>query len=260
MAGRRVTVFDSVYPHLRRVHEDAPVTGRTIDDVQAVGKHLLFTFSGGLVLRSHLRMNGRWDIYRTGERWKHSVSGMRVVIGTDDYVAVAFDVVDVAFYDARTLRRDSPVGRLGPDLLQDPFDEEDALRRLRQPPDDEIAAALLHQWRLAGIGNVYKSETLFLCRINPFRRVSSLSDDELRALVRKAQVLMKANVTAGSSQQIVTYRALRQTTGRFNPADRLWVYGRIGRPCRRCGTRIEMKRMGEGARSTYWCQRCQPGE
>ena len=257
MAGRVVTRFESVFPHLNRIHEDTPVTARTVEDVTSAGKHLLFRFSGGLVLRSHLRMNGRWHVYRTGERWQRPRSAMRVVVGTDAYEAVGFDLVDVSFHSARTLLRDSTVGTLGPDLLRDDFDEVEALRRLRAPPDVDIATALLDQWRLAGIGNVYKSETLFLCGVAPFRRVSDVSDGDLERLVRKARVLMRANVGKDARSGIVTYRGLRRTTGRANPEERVWVYGRAARPCRKCGTMLRSEKRGPAARTTYWCPQCQ---
>lgn len=257
LAGQAVTRFESVYPRLTRVHEDAPVTGRTIDDVQAAGKHLLMRFSGGLVLRSHLRMNGRWHIYRVGEAWQRPFSEMRVIVGTATYVAVGFGLHDIDFHDERTLGRDSVVGDLGPDLLAPTFDEGEALTRLRRPPDLPVAMALLDQRRLAGIGNVYKSETLFICGTSPFVAVSTLSDDVLLALVRKARTLMQANVHEAAPDRIVTYRGLRRTTGRSNPEERLWVYRRAGLPCRRCGTPIVNRKMGEDARSTYFCPRCQ---
>lgn len=256
-AGREVTRFESAYPKLTRVDEDAPLRGRTIEDVRAAGKHLLIVFSGDLVLRSHLRMHGSWHLYRTTDSWRRSLAAMRILIETREFVAVAFDVVDVSFHTPRNLLRDSRIGSLGPDVLDAGFDESEALRRLRLPPDLPIAAALLEQWRMAGIGNVYKSETLFLCRTNPFQPVSQLTDDRLLALVRKAVLLMRSNVAEGTGAEIVTYRSLRRTTGRANPGERYWVYRRIGLPCRRCGTRIESLKMGDAARSTYFCPACQ---
>ncbi|MGE3843521.1 MAG: Fpg/Nei family DNA glycosylase [Vicinamibacterales bacterium] len=257
LAGREVTRFESVYPRLTRVDEDTPVAGRTVEDVRSAGKHLLIVLSGDLVLRSHLRMHGSWHVYGPGEPWKRPRASMRVLLETEHAVAVAFDVVDVTFHSERTLPRDSAVGSLGPDLLATDFDEAVALRNLRQPPDVAVAEALLNQWRLAGIGNVYKSETLFLCRIHPFLAVSALSDEHLLALVRKARLLMRANVVEGAAAGIVTYRSLRRTTRRDAPGARYWVYRRAGEPCRRCGTRIENRKMGEDARSTYFCPVCQ---
>jgi endonuclease-8 len=257
MAGRVVTRFDSVFPHLTRVHDDTPITGRTIEEVTSAGKHLMFVFSGALVLRSHQRMKGSWHVYRAGEPWQRSAARARVIVGTADFVAVGFDLMDVAFHPLRTLGRDSPVGALGPDLLHETFDDGEARRRLRLPPDAPVAVALLDQWRLAGIGNVYKSETLFLCGIDPLLPISRLTDDDLRRLIQRARALMQANVTATSGDRIVTYSGLRRTTGRSNPSERLWVYKRAGAPCRRCGTPIRVAKLGTAARSTYWCPRCQ---
>jgi endonuclease VIII len=111
---------------------------------------------------------------------------------------------------------------------------------------------------MAGIGNVYKSEICFVCGVHPFRLVSSLSEREVDCLVDTARRLMAANVTEASGDQIVTYMGLRRTTGRTDPAARVWVYRRRGKECRRCGTAIEMRKQGVGARSTFWCPECQP--
>jgi endonuclease VIII len=146
---------------------------------------------------------------------------------------------------------------LGPDLLSIDFDRDEALRRLRANGALPIADALLDQRIMAGIGNVYKSEVLFLCRINPFTRVDQLDDGQLAAPIDTAQRLLRINVTTQLAP-MTTYSGLRRTTGRSNPSDRLWVYGRARRPCRRCGTLIESRKQGPDARSTYWCPTCQP--
>jgi endonuclease-8 len=256
LAGRVVTRFDTVFPHLSRVQDDTPVTGRTVDAVQSAGKHLLIAFSGDLILRSHMRMSGSWHLYRPGERWQRSKAAMRIVIGTDAFEAVAFNVPDASFHTTRTLARDSAVGRLGPDLLADSFDEMDALRRLRLPPDVAIGLALLDQWRLAGIGNVYKSEVLFLCQLNPSTPVSAIDDERLRQALRTTRRLMLANAGAGAT--VTPGGGLRRTTGRADPEARLWVYDRRGEPCRRCGTPVTSCKLGPEARTTFWCEACQP--
>ena len=168
LAGEMIVAFESVLPALTRVHDDTPLTGRTIERVVAAGKHLLMHFSGGLVLRTHMRMNGSWHIYRAGERWQRSRGDMRIVIATRDFVAVAFNVPIAEMIPARDLARHRELRQLGPDLLGPEFDAGEALGRLRARPDAAIADALLNQRVLAGIGNVYKSEILFVCRINPF--------------------------------------------------------------------------------------------
>ena len=257
LAGRIVTRFESVYPALTRVHDDAPVTGRTIESVAAAGKHVLMRFSGDLLLRTHMRMNGSWHIYRPGERWRKSRRDMRIVIATDAFEAVGFNVPVAEFLQGRAIERQEDLRLMGPDLLGVTFDEAEALRRLRARADSSIADALLNQRVVAGIGNVYKSEVLFLCGVNPFTVVAEVSEDQLRCLLTTARTHLAANVvdpTAG----IVTYRGYRRTTRRADPGERLHVYGRGGQACRRCGTRVEIRAQGHDARLTYWCPSCQP--
>jgi endonuclease-8 len=256
MAGRAVTRFESVFPALTRIHIDTPLTGQTIDAVSASGKHLLMRFSGGMVLRTHMRMNGSWHIYRPGERWQRPARDMRIVVATGDFVAVGFNIPDAEFIAARRLARHDELRRLGPDLLSETFDEAEALRRIRARPGEAIADVLLNQRVMAGIGNVYKSEVLFICRINPFREAGSLPDDDLSRLVASARKFLLANVHTALAP-MTTYSGLRRTTGRDNPRERLWVYGRAGLPCRRCRTPILLDKRGRDARLTYWCAECQ---
>jgi endonuclease VIII len=256
--GRQVvTRFESVLPALTRVDQDAPLAGRVVERVWSQGKHVLIGFSGGLVLRTHMRMNGSWHVYRPGERWQRPRSLARIVIETATFVAVAFHVPVAEFHTARDLERGRVLGELGPDLLADTFAAEDALRRLRERAHLSIADALLDQRAVAGIGNVYKSEVCFVCGINPFTAVGRLADADLQRLVDTARRLLQANVAPGTDAGIATYHPLRRTTGRAHPEARLWVYGRAGRRCRRCGTPIRRTKEGPDARSTYWCPRCQ---
>lgn len=247
LAGRTVTGFESVFPHLARIDVDHPLRGRTIERVSARGKHLLMAFSGDLVLRTHMRMNGSWHIYRPGERWQRPHHEMRIVIRTDGFEAVAFSVPVAEFHTAAELDREPSLRELGPDPLAADFDAEEAVRRIAARTDVEIADALLDQRAIAGLGNVLKSEVLFACRVSPFSRVADLAPNDIAALVAKAHRLMRVSAVTG----------VRQTTGRDNPAARLWVYGRAGQPCRRCGTPISRVKQGPNARSTYWCPRCQ---
>jgi endonuclease-8 len=257
LAGKTIVAFESLLPALTRVHEDAPLTGRTFERVVAAGKHILMHFSGGLVLRTHMRMNGSWHIYRTGERWQRPRGDMRIVIATSDFVAVAFNVPVAEMIPSRDLARHRELRTLGPDLLGGDFDAGEALRRLRARPDAAIADALLNQRVLAGIGNVYKSEVLFVCRINPFALVRDLADEALAELIQAARKLLLANVADGLSP-MTTYTGFRRTTRRDDPKQRLWVYGRGRLPCRRCGTPIAVRKQGVDARLTYWCPACQP--
>src|SRR5262249_54871215 len=215
-------------------------------------------FSGDLILLTHMLMNGSWHIYRPGERWQRARTHMRIVLQTERILAVAFNVQVAEFHSAASLRLRGSLNALGPSLLEPEFDDAEAIVRLRAHPELEIGTALMTQCLLAGIGNVFKSEICFACRVHPFRAVRSLTDAQLSTLVHAARELLQANVADLSDHSVVTYRGLRRTTGRANPEERLWVYDRAGQPCRRCGSPIESYRQGPDARTTYWCPRCQP--
>lgn len=259
LAGKAIVRFESVFPALTRVHDDHPLTCMSVEKVQASGKHLLMHFSGGLVLRTHMRMHGSWHIYRSGERWRHSRRDMRVLLATADFEAVGFNipVAELIKVDAKhTLAKHRVLRKLGPDALADGFDRGEAVRRLRSRPASLIADALLNQQVLAGLGNVFKSEVLFACGINPFVTVAGLTDRDLEHLVDTGRTLLQANIGRASTG-LTTYTGARRTTGRDNPAEQLWVYGRGRLPCRRCGTAIDVKKHGSDARLTYWCPECQ---
>ena len=258
LAGRTVTKFESVFPALSRVDVDSPIAGRTIEQVEARGKHLLIRFSGNLTLRTHMRMHGSWHIYRPRERWQRPHSDMRIVLETDQFHAVAFNVPVAEFASDASLQRLRPIQDLGPDPLSDAFDAGAAVARIMARSRMEIADALLDQSAIAGIGNVYKSEVLFAGRVNPFAAVAELAQNDVERLVALAVRFMRANVSEHKSAAIQTYRGFRRTTGRMDPGARLWVYGRAGKPCRRCGTLITRRKQGPHARTTYWCPRCQP--
>jgi endonuclease-8 len=259
LAGRIVSRFESVFPRLTNRLEDRPLVGRAVERVEARGKHLLIWFSGGLALRTHMRMHGSWHIYRPGERWQRPHHDMRIVLETPEFVAVAFNVPVAEFETADSIERASPLRDLGPDPLREDFDAALAVERIAARADLEIADALLDQRAIAGIGNVYKSETLFAAKVNPFLPVRQLTREQLESIVMLATNFMRANV-GESSRGMATYGGLRRTTGRFDPGARLWAYGRGGKPCRRCGTPIQRARQGPHARSTYWCAKCQPAE
>jgi endonuclease-8 len=258
LAGHQVVRFESVLPVLNRVDEDTPIAGRIVEKVTAAGKHVLMRFSGDLLLRTHMRMNGSWHIYRPGERWRRPRRDMRIVVATAAFEAVGFNVPVAEFLQGREIERQEDLRLMGPDLLGDTFDETEAVRRLRERGATAIADALLNQRVVAGIGNVYKSEVLFLCRTSPFAHVADLDDDTLRALLATARTHLKANVIDPTSA-IVTYRGFRRTTRRADPGERLYVYGRARKPCRKCATAIQVRAQGPDARLTYWCPTCQPG-
>lgn len=260
LAGKPVTEFRSVLPALNRIDEDAPVAGRTIDAVRAAGKHLLIEFSGDLILRTHMRMNGSWHLYRPGERWRRPNSDMRVVISTPEFVAVGFRIPVAEFLTSKTAKRQTDLRRIGPDLLGEDFDEDEVIRRIGERSGLAIADVLLNQRVVAGMGNVYKSEVLFLCGVSPFRAIESVDEMTLRRVLGKARDMLAANVVDGTTAAIVTYTGFRRTTGRSDSGERLWVYARGGKPCRRCGTKIESAKQGPDARVTYWCPTCQADE
>lgn len=256
LAGHEVVAFSSEFPALNRIHEDAPVTGRTIERVRSAGKHLLMEFSGGLTLRTHMRMNGSWHIYRRGETWQRPRRDMRIVIATQAFEAVGFNIPDAEFIAARALARHDQLRKLGPDLLADDFDVAEAVARIRARGETPIADVLLNQRVLAGIGNVYKSEVLFACRVHPFVRVADLDDGRLAHIVNTARRFLRTNVSE-TLPLMTTYAGYRKTTRRDDPKERLWVYGRARLPCRRCGAPIALSKEGHDARLTYWCPVCQ---
>lgn len=260
LAGKRVTKFETVLPKLARVDEDAPLAGRLIECVESRGKNLLIQFSGGLTLRTHMRMNGSWHIYRSGERWQRAQRDMRIMVGAGEFVAVAFNVPVAEFIERNALPRHADLGRIGPDLLSENFDEVEALARMRRNERVPIADVLLSQRVISGIGNVYKSEILFLSGVNPFTATGNLTDEILLAILATSRKLMRMNVKTGSDRGIVTYTGFRRTTRRADPSERLWVYGRGGKPCRKCGAAISRRKQGLDARSTYWCPVCQKEE
>jgi endonuclease-8 len=217
------------------------------------GKHLLLRLAGPgdgrlATLHSHLRMDGAWRVYGSGEPWRgRPAHEIRAVLRTLTTVAVGYRLHDLALVatdDERDL-----VGHLGPDLLGTPdevggWDPDEAVRRLRARPERTIAEALLDQRNLAGIGNLYKAEVLFLRGIHPLTPVSAVAD--LDALVGLAHKLLRAN----------RGRWTQATTGSVRRGEESYVYGRGGAPCRRCGTLIERDTSGD--RVSFWCPACQP--
>lgn len=270
------------------------LTGRLVESTVARGKHLLTRIGPvggtgdrtddrtgdrtGRTLHTHLKMEGAWHLYKPGTRWRRPAHEARVVLRTDEWTAVGFalGVVEVVARDAE----ENVVGHLGPDLLGADWDEDEALRRLLATPVEEatrrevgeallgqrcpagagvhmntvqgatreVGDALLDQRCLAGIGNLYKAEALFLSGVSPFRVVGDVPD--LRRVVRLARRLMMAN----------KFTPMQTTTGVARRGQENWVFGRAGRPCRRCGTRIRSQMQGPPLREriTYWCPSCQP--
>jgi len=247
LAGQIVRRFESVFPQVTRIADGDRIIGRTVESVTARGKHLLVAFDGGLVLHTHMRMNGSWHLYPRGARWRRPARDMRILIATDRVVAVGFNVPIAELLTARELARHDELRALGPDLLGEAFDRAEARRRMREHDADPIADVLLNQRVVSGIGNVFKSEILFLARVYPFARTAQLTDAQLDELITIALKVMKVSVAVGR----------RTTRSSLDPSGRLWVYGRGGAPCRRCGTPIASRKTGVDARLTYWCPACQ---
>jgi endonuclease-8 len=226
----------------------ARIVGREITAVESLGKNLLIRFDNGLEIRTHLRMNGSWHRYRPGERWRRPAGRARLVIEVPGAVAVCFDAPVVELLEQRAEALHPSLGRLGPDLLAPGFDGDEAIHRLRDPSRAgmTIAEALLDQRALAGIGNIWKNETLWVERVSPFAAVGALDDQTLGRLVTTARRLLRASAAS---------------PGRGPASGPRSVYGRTGRPCPRCRTPIASTQQGTDIpRTTYWCPTCQPAQ
>lgn len=220
------------------------LTGETVHEVVSRGKHLLMRV-GEYTLHSHLKMEGSWHIYPDGGRWRRPAWQARAVIANQTVTAVGFELglFEVVERDAE----ESVVGYLGPDILGPDWDADIAVANLASDPNREIGLALLDQRNLAGLGNVYRCELCFLRGVLPTRPAGEVND--LPRMVALAKKLIEANKD----------RTERTTTGSLR-GDTDWVYGRAGRPCLRCGTRIVKGELGVDSlqlRSTFWCPRCQ---
>jgi endonuclease-8 len=221
------------------------VVGARVEGARALGKNLLLGFALDTTLVSHMGMTGSWHLYRPGERWQKPEARASLVVETDDVVAVAFSVPTLEWLRTRELPLHPRLASLGPDLLDADFDVEEALRRLRVDPHLDVGEAILDQRIVAGIGNVYKSEGLFLAGIDPFAPIRRLGDEDLRRLLEGTRCLMHANLDG-----------FPRTTCPEAGRGATWVYDRSGRPCRRCRTPIRMRRQGLAGRSTWFCTTC----
>ncbi len=223
----------------------ARLKGRRVESVEPNGKHLVMQFEGGIALHSHMRMTGSWHLYRPGERWRQPEWRATAVLSFDDVVTVCFAA------PVMELVRDAhaPVAHLGPDILVDPFDLDGVIRRARRSEAPTIGELLLEQRVCAGIGNIYKCESLWALRLDAWMAPFELDDDRLRQLYLTARDLMRGNLmTRGKSRDPDKTAIVRQ---------RHAVHGRGGRPCPRCGTPIRIRAQGQQARLTYFCPRCQ---
>ena len=240
LAGRVLTRSDFRVPR----YATTDLTGRTVTESLSRGKHLLTRVDGGLTVHTHLKMDGAWRVRPARARLDGGYR-VRLVLANDQWQAVGYQlgVVEVL----PTSQESQAVGHLGPDLLGDDWDPAEAVRRLAAQPQRPAGEALLDQRNLAGIGNVYKCEVLFLRGIHPWRPIGEVP--QLPALVTLAQRLLAAN----------RHRIGHITTGQPRRGQENWVYGRAGRPCRRCGAPVQRADQGSDpeGRATFWCPRCQ---
>jgi endonuclease-8 len=246
LAGRLITAARARSGGLP-VHR---LVGASVTAVEPRGKHLLLHLSSGDVLHSHLGMTGAWHVYTAGERWRRSDRQAGIVLEAGERVAVCFNAPVIEVLAGRDLRAHPWLSRLGPDVLGDELDLGAVRRRAR---DRQRAGAvqtaadlLLDQEVASGIGNIYRCESLFLCRVHPWTPVDALDDEEVDRLVATAADLLRS--AAGAGPGVGGFRAGRGRT---------WVYRRAGRPCRRCGTPVRARRLGSQARTVYWCPSCQ---
>lgn len=241
LAGQPVLRYWAHRPQLLAPRRE----GHVITTVEARGKNLLIHFDDQRALYSHMKMTGAWHVYGHDERWRRAQARARVIIESEGHVAVCFDAPVIELLTAPELLRHPTLSRLGPDLLDEPLDEDGILAGFARHPALPLGEAVMNQGIAAGIGNVYKSEMLFLARLSPFLLVEAVPQERLRKLVQDTAAMMRRNLGPG------------MRTTRTGPGTRLWVYERSGQACLRCRTRIQMRRQGEQARSTYFCPRCQ---
>lgn len=242
LVGETVERLGGSHPALRQ--NRTRMYGKRVTSVRAFGKHLLIDFDNGWTLRTHLGMTGVWHVYGAGERWRKTPGKARVVIDVGDSVAVCFAAPTVQLAPTNRIA----VDHLGPDLMATAVAWDKIEVRAKTAAAATAADLLLDQRVMAGIGNVYKSETLFLEGVNPHTPAADLASETVLHLAKRARRLLLANRAP----------VRRSTTGARGDGANHWVYGRAGRPCRRCSAVIATDRHGELARRTYWCPACQP--
>jgi endonuclease-8 len=212
----------------------------TVTAIETHGKNLFIRFDNELVLHSHLRMSGLWDVRPVGGRWRRAPSRAWLVLRAGDHEVVQYDGPVLELMTAGRRRFDQRLAALGPDILADRFDAATFLKRLRATDQRQpIGDLLLDQRVLAGIGNIWKAESCWEAQVDPWRAVGSIADDAVVGLVEGIRPRMLLSGTEG-------HRAVRSR-----------VYGHSGRPCPRCGTAILARGQGDQNRTTYWCPGCQ---
>lgn len=245
LLGKPVTAARSHGPGpVPQVHR---IVGATCTAVRAQGKNMLISFDNGLALRGHLRMYGTWHVYAPGEKWARSEWSARLVLEVPGATIVNFSAPVIELIEERALPHYAPIANLGPNLVDDECDLDEAFRRLRDPALAEltIGDAIMDQRALAGVGNIWKNESLFNAGINPWRRVNELDDATLADLIRRARALLRASIGKPNDLDL-------------NHRPSMFVYMRGGQPCRRCHTRLRSAPQGVDIRHTCWCPTCQP--
>jgi endonuclease VIII len=249
LVGRQVTAVRVGGPGIPA----GRLVGATVDAVESQGKHLLIRLSSGDTLRTHMRMTGSWHVYGAGERWRKPEYQARLVLECGDRVAVCFNAPVIEVLATREESVHPALAGLGQDLLgRDPLNLAVLPARARAAAEDAptIGELLLDQRVVAGIGNIYRCESLFVCGTDPWTAVAAVPDEVLAQLVTTAARLLRANATGTRGTPWA-----RAFDGR---PDRPWVYRRAGLPCRRCGTIIRSAPLGRQPRTVYWCPTCQP--
>jgi endonuclease-8 len=244
LAGQRLLATDFRVPAIAT----ADLAGHHVREVVARGKHLLLRTDAGLTLHSHLKMEGAWHLYRPGERWRGPGWQVRAVLRTQPWVAVGFRLGLCELLPTTEERQ--VVGHLGPDVLGPDWDVAEAARRLRAEEARPIGSALLDQRNLAGVGNIWRCELCFLRGVDPWTPVGEV--DDLEGMLGLLERMMRASLARGGAQV---------TTGDTRRGRSLWVHGRAGHPCRRCGALVRKADQGghDADRVAYWCPRCQTG-
>jgi endonuclease-8 len=256
IGGRAIVACESAIVEVPARH----VKGASVTVVEARGKHLLVGLSTGITLHAHLRMEGAVHLYPRSIESAKEKRWCRLRLDTEDTIVTFTRVPTLRLIPTARLDRDPTLGALGPDPLAEGFDPLEAVRRLAARGTAELAVALLDQRCLAGVGNVLKSEALFIARLDPFAEVASLPEDELRRLVDTAADLLRLNTRtaerAGRRGLALPRRVTRVTSGAMTGrGDGLWVYERGGKPCLAC--RAPIRRVEQLGRSTYFCPSCQ---
>lgn len=224
-----------------------PLAGNTLTTVEARGKHLLMHLASRHALHSHMGMDGSWHLYHPDQPWRKSPHTAALVLRINKLDAVCFLPKLLELLTADQLRTHRYLRNLGPDLLAREFDFGAAVARFRAHNAVPLGEAVMNQTIACGVGNVYKSDLLFLLGFDPLAPVRLYADDELAQLLTKARALLKANLSG----------APRQTRFRGD-GRRLWAYGRAGEACYKCGTALRLTRQGDQGRTTFWCPSCQP--